>query len=126
MPSKHYYEVTMTATVTRRVAANSEEEALDKVNTSDMVHKFKNYSLNSSLEAKMIPGDTPDDTDDMDEIAAEIVEYSSSGMHFLRPQYQELVKMNKKRVAAGLDEYDPPIFNRMTDSFMERLCAKDE
>lgn len=126
MPSKHYYDVTMTATVTRRVAANSEEEALEKVDTGDMVHEFKNYSLNSSLDAKLVPGETPDDTDDMDEIAETIVTYSSSGMHFLRPYYEKLVKMNKKRVKAGLDEYDPPIFNRMTDSFMERLKQKDD
>lgn len=126
MPSKHYYEVTMTATVTRRVAANSEEEAIRKVDKNDMVHELTNYGLNSSLDAKLIPGDTPDETDDIDDIAAEILEYNSSGMHYLRPLYQQIVAINKKRVAAGLDEYDSPIFNQLTDDFMERLRQPED
>lgn len=121
MTKKHFYEITMTETVTRRVAADSPEEAIERVDKIEMVHELTNQGRTAILSAALIPGAIPDETDDMDEIAEEILEYNYSGMHYLRPLYQKIVALNKKRVAAGLDEYEPPAFDQLTDEFMERL-----
>lgn len=120
MTKKHFYEVTMTETVTRRVAADSPEEAIERVDKVEMVHELTSQGRTAILSAARIPG-VPGETDDMDEIAEEILEYNHAGMHELRPLYQKIVALNKKRVAAGLDEYEPPAFNELTDEFMARL-----
>lgn len=121
MTKKHMYTVTMTETVTRRIAADSPEEAIGRVDKNEMVHELTQQGRTAILSAALIPGEVPDETDDMDELAEEILEYNYAGMHYLRPLYQKIVALNKQRVAAGLDEYEPPAFNELTDEFMTRL-----
>lgn len=121
MTKKHMYTVTMTETVTRRIAADSPEEAIGRVDKNEMVHELTQQGRTAILSAALIPGEVPDETDDMDELAEEILEYNYAGMHYLRPLHQKIVALNKQRVAAGLDEYEPPAFNELTDEFMTRL-----
>ncbi|MCC2252743.1 hypothetical protein JUJ52_22740 [Virgibacillus sp. AGTR] len=54
-----FYKVTMRVEVEREVLANSEAEAREKVDTSDMVYEIKKYRMAEELLIEEIKSGTP-------------------------------------------------------------------
>ncbi|WP_218190780.1 hypothetical protein [Evansella clarkii] len=112
----------MTVKVTRRVLATSKEEAIEKADTEDMTHEIKNYSLDEELSAEEVAGSTVNEYDIMDDIAAQIVQNAShEPMHWLQDDYVKIREINEKLMKSGKPAYEPPIFNRLTKEFLNRL-----
>lgn len=116
-----FYDVTMRVEVKRRVLATSEEDARDKVDTSDMIYEIKNYRLDEEIFVVEDNTSVPDERDRIDAIASQIVQNYNWPMHLLREQYAEIRKINEQLVKSGDLPYEPFILKRMTDSFLERL-----
>lgn len=116
-----FYDVTMRVEVKRRVLATSQGDARDKVDTSDMVYEIKNYGFDEEIFVKEDTTSIPDEYDLIDAIGEQIVQNSNWRMHLLKEQYAEIRKINEQLVNAGKKAYEPRIFNRMTDSFLDRL-----
>ena len=125
-PKDRFYEVKLQVEVTRRVLASSEEEALERVDSGDMIHEIKNYSLDEEWSATPIQGaNKPTKRDYIDLIAEDIVRNCYSPMHWLQDKYEGIRKLNARLVKEGEEPYEPFIFNRMTDDFNKRLRAKN-
>lgn len=126
MSHDHFYDVTMTVEVTRRVLAKNPNEAVEKAPTDDMIHEIKHYGLDYTLGAKIVTGVLPDDTDKIDEIGAEIVrDANARKMHLLKEEYDRIRRINNRRQKAGLDEYMPTAFDQLTDDFLTALKSED-
>jgi len=48
------YEVTMRVDITRLVEADSEDDALNKVDDNDMMHELKNYGVDEEYFAEKV------------------------------------------------------------------------
>lgn len=123
-PKQKFYDVTMRVEVTRRVLACSEGEAHEKVDTEDMIHEIKNYKFNEEITIKEDPNTVPDLYDVIDDLGQQIVQNSSAPMYKLKEQYAEIRELNDQLAKAGKPAYEPFIFNRMTDGFLEALRSE--
>lgn len=116
-----FYKVTMTVEVERTVLASSESDAINKVDTSDMIYEIKNYSFDEEISAEKIEYQAPTAHDIIDDIGQQIVRDSYLGMHEFKQRYQKIRKINEQLARKGERTYEPVAFRRMTDDFLERL-----
>ena len=114
----------MRVEVTRRVLACSEEEAHEKVDTGDMIHEIKNYKVDEEIIIKEDAATAPDLYDMIEDIGQQIVQNSSAPMYKLKEQYAEIRELNDQLAQSGKPTYEPFIFNRMTDGFLNALRSE--
>jgi hypothetical protein len=115
------YSVKMVVEVERHVLAKSNREAREKVDTSDMKHEIKNYRLDEEIFVKEIKDYTPDEYDLIDSIGEQIVKNAYGRMYTLKEQYAKIKKINQKLIKEGKMPYEPIVFGRMTDEFLNKL-----
>lgn len=119
--TEKFYKVTMTVEVERTVLASSEEDAREKVDTSDMEYEIKNYRLDGDISVEELNDRVPDEYDLINDIGEQIVKNSYDPMHMLKEQYKEIRKINRALMQAGKPTHQPLAFHRMTDDFLDRL-----
>lgn len=118
-----FYTVTMRVEVERRVIATSEEEALLKVDTSDMIDEIKNYGFSEELFVEEQKGSKPDAYARIEDIAEQIVKHRYEPMYLLKERYAKIRKINEQLINEGEEPMEPRILNRFTDSFLEELMS---
>lgn len=123
-PKQKFYDVTMRVEVTRRVLACSEGEAHEKVDTEDMIHEIKTYKVDEEIIIKEDAATAPDIYDMIEDLGEQIVRNSHAPMYRLKEQYAEIRELNDQLAKAGKPTYEPFIFNRMTDGFLEALRSE--
>lgn len=123
-PKQKFYSVTMRVEVTRRVLACSEEEAHEKADTEDMIHEIKNYKFNEEIIIKEDAATAPDLYDMIEDLGQQIVQNSHAPMYRLKEQYAEIRALNEQLEKSGKPTYEPYIFNRMTEGFLNDLRSE--
>jgi phosphopantetheine adenylyltransferase len=119
--TEKFYKVKMTVEVERTVLATSEDDAREKVDTSDMEYEIKNYRLDGEISIEEVKGRVPDEYDRINDIGKQIVKNSYDPMHLLKEKYDEIRKINRALEQAGKPTHEPYVFDRMTDEFLNRL-----
>ena len=119
--TEKFYKVKMTVEVGRTVLATSEDDAREKVDTSDMMYEIKNYGMDEEISVEEIKDRVPDEYDLINDIGEQIVKNSYDPMHHLKEKYAEIRKINRALHQAGKPTHQPLAFTRMTNEFLDRL-----